>query len=157
MKKSTMVGCGLLLVGILAGAGGAHALQVLQNTRLVNTGQFSLASGETVRFHATLQDRRDGAPARVQLRLLDRLGGIVVRRDVSLAAGQSATLEYAQPGVYRAQAQAFEPDGTASLTRILLGTVEIFGPAEPYSLDLTTPRRFVCSHDDGGSNGRLPD
>ena len=157
MKKSTMMGFGLLLVGMLAGAGGAHALQVLENTRLVNTGQFSVADGESLRFHVTLQDRRDAAPARVQLRLLDRAGAVVARQDASLAAGQSATLAYARPGVYRAQAQAFEADGTASPSRILLGTVEIFGPVEPFSLDLTAPRRFVCSHDDGGGNGRLPD
>lgn len=165
MKKSAIWTLGMLLVGIVAGAGGAHALQTLETNRFLNTGLFTVDKGDTVAFSATLDDNREGPSARIALRLIDRAGTTVARRDVTLSPGQSATLTSSLPGVFRAQAHIVEPDGALGDRRLVLGTVEIARGAalttmqltSGESLDLAIERRFVCSHDDGGSNGRLPD
>jgi hypothetical protein len=155
------MGLGLLLVGMMAGAAGVHAVQSLERARFLNTGLFTLAAGEAVNFNATLDDRRGGPPARVLMQLLDAKGAVVARRDVSLEPGQSATLAYRLPGVLRAQAQIIEPDAPLGTRRIVVSTVEIFGletqNGETRALSLAIPRRFVCSSDDGAGNGRLPD
>ena len=97
------------------------------------------------------------------MRLLDSKGGVVARQDVSLEPGQSATLAYRLPGVFRAQAQIVEPDAPLGTRRIVVSTIEIFGlgtrtgETQAQALDLGIPRRFVCSSDDGAGNGRLPD
>jgi hypothetical protein len=157
------MGLGLLLVGIMVGAAGVHAVQSLERARFLNTGLFTLAAGEAVNFNATLDDHRGGPPARVLMQLLDVKGAVVARREVSLEPGQSATLAYRQPGVFRAQAQIIEPDAPLGTRRIVVSTVEIFGletqalNGETRALSLAIPRRFVCSSDDGAGNGRLPD
>lgn len=161
MSRTTAKGLGLLLVGMMAGAAGVHAVQGLERSRFLNTGLFTLAPGEAVNFNATLDDQRGGPPARVLMQLLDAKGAVVARRDVTLEPGQSATLAYRQPGVLRAQAQIVEPDAPLGNRRIVVSTVEIFGletlAGETRALGLAIPRRFVCSSDDGAGNGRLPD
>ncbi len=52
-----MMGLGLLLAGMMAGAAGVHAVQRLERSRFLNTGLFTLAAGEAVNFNATLDDR----------------------------------------------------------------------------------------------------
>jgi hypothetical protein len=163
MTKRISMGLGLLLIGVLAGAGGVHAVQVFQRTSFLNTGLFTVDPGEGVSFRVTLDDGRTGPPATVLLRLLDQNGAVVARRDAQLAPGQSAALDFRRPGVFRAQAQVIEPGGALGTRRILVGTVEIStlystaGDATALSLDPGGERRFVCSHDDGGGNGRIPD
>ena len=149
---------------MMAGAAGVHAVQSLERARFLNTGLFTLAAGEAVNFNATLDDHRGGPPAKVLMQLLDAKGAVVARQDVVLEPGQSATLAYRRPGVFRAQAQIIEPDAPLGTRRIVVSTVEIFGLETQTSWwttlersSLAIPRRFVCSSDDGAGNGRLPD
>jgi hypothetical protein len=155
------VGLSLLVVGMLAGAGGAYALQLLDISRFINTSLFTVAPGEAVNFSVTLDDNRGGPAAKVLLRLLDKRGSVVARQDLVLGPGQSATLRYPYPGVLRAQAQILEPDAPLGTRRRLVSTVEIVslksGDASSLDLGFGIPQRFVCSSDDGGTNGRLPD
>jgi hypothetical protein len=159
MSRTTTIGLALLLVGVVTGAAGAKVIQDRERIDFLGSGLFTVDPGESVNFNATLDDRRGGPPARVTLRLLDRKGAVVARRDVTLEPGDSATLVHNLPGVFRAQAQIMEPDIPLGSRRLLLSTIEIFRSSDPQSLDLsfTGQRRFVCSSDDGAGNGRLPD
>ena len=116
----------------------------------------------------TLDDARVGPPVRVVLQLFNEKGAVVKRLDVpSLVPGQSAILRHAGPGVFRAHAETFETStNPLGPRRIVVSTVEILGTSragveagaiEAQLLSVTTPRRFVCSTSDGGSNDRLPD
>lgn len=156
MAKNRLVGVALLAAGILAGVAGAQAMQSIGRTRFVGSGLFSVSRAEGVNFHATLDDQRDGQPAKVLMTLIDAKGAIAARQEVTLAPGQSATLQHRGPGLYRALATFMSGDAPSSDRRALLTTVEIFG-LEPTSSFTIPPTRFVCSSDDGGSNGRLPD
>jgi hypothetical protein len=162
MSKNTTMGLALLLVGIVAGAGAAQVLPTLEPDSFLNTGLFSVGQGEGVNFHVSLDDRRTGPPTTVLLRLLDRSGAVVARREATLNPGQSTTLVHREPGLYRAHAEVVEPDGALGARRIVLGTVEIFSfnlnDAGAMALVAASPiSRFVCSTNDGGTNGRLPD
>jgi hypothetical protein len=162
-----ITGLVLLLIGVAVGVGAAQVLPGREPSSFLNTGLFTVNSGEGVSFHASLDDRRGALPATVLLRLVDEQGAVVARRDVVLGPGQSATLQYLKPGRLRAHADIIEGDATGQ-RRIILGTVEIFSlgenvaellPASLRSARLAEPGilRFVCSVNDGGGNGRLPD
>ena len=159
MSRTTTIGLALLLVGVVTGAAGAKVIQDRERVDFLGSSLFTVDPGEAVNFNATLDDRRGGPPARVLLRLLDAKGTIVARRDVALEPGESATLVHNLPGVFRAQAQIVEPAIPLGSRRLVMSTIEIYRIGDPKSLDLgfATERRFVCSSDDGGSNGRLPD
>jgi hypothetical protein len=149
----------MLVVGVMAGVVGA---QIAGSSRFVQTGLFTIGQGEGVAFHVTLDDGRAGSPANVALRLFNQAGQVVARQDSVLEPGQSATLRFRTPGVYRAFAQAVEPDAPFSARRLVVGTVEIFdlqNDAQALSLDfdLTGRTRFVCSHSDGSGSSRIPD
>ena len=155
MSRSTTWGVALLVVGIVAGAAGAQAVQLLLPPSFLNTGLFTLGKGETALFNVTLDDNRDGAPANVLMQLIDPQGVTVARQMATLSPGQSATLKYDIPGIYRAHAQIVSGSGEPSDRRRLLMTLEILG--DPLG-GLAIPRTYVCSaSDDGGGNGRLPD
>jgi hypothetical protein len=153
----------LLLVGGIAGAAVAHAVQIvtIEPTSIVGSSLFTLDPGEAVHFNVTLQARRDAPAARVRLHLLDANGAIVARRDVTLEPGRSATLRYGLPGVLRAQAEIVEPTPAAGDQTVVLSTIEIFAAGDPKALDFDltsgSGRRFVCSSDDGAGTGRIPD
>ena len=162
------MGLGLLLVGILAGAAGAQAVQIFTPASFLNWGLFTLAADERVHFNVTLDDTQRGPQTQVLQQLFDASGVVVARQITTLGPGKSATLRYAGPGVFRAHAEVLEPANTLfGIRRIVVGTVEILGTgaagvdARAFAVqsldDGLTPRRFVPSSDDGGSNGRLPD
>jgi hypothetical protein len=154
MSRSTVWGVALLVLGIALGAGGAQAVQLLAPPHFLNSGLFTLGKGETALFNVTLDDLRTGPPATVLMQLIDPAGATVARQLVTLAPGQSSTLKFDVPGVYRAHAEITSPSTTFSSRRRLITTVEIIG--EP--LGLTFPRVYVCSSsDDPAGNGRLPD
>ena len=155
MSRSSAWGVALLVVGIVTGVAGAQAVQLLQPPSFLNTGLFTLGKGETALFNVTLDDDRGGPAANVVMQLIDPRGVIVVRQLATLAPGQSATLKYDVPGVYRAHAQIVSAAGEFSDRRALITTLEILG--DPFG-GLAIPRTYVCSSsDDGGGNGRLPD
>jgi len=154
MSRSSVWGAALLVMGIVMGVAGAKAVPLLPPTFL-NIGLFTLGKGETALFNVTLDDDRTGPSASVVMQLIDPKGVTVVRQIVTLAPGQSATLKYDVPGVYRAHAQIVSASDTFSDRRRLITTLEILG--DPFG-GLTIPRTYVCSaSDDGGGNGRLPD
>ena len=156
MSRSTRWGVALLVVGIAIGVAGAQAWQLITPSAFLNTGMFTLGKGETAFFNVTLDDEPGQPSANVMMQLLDRRGALVARQAVLLAPGQSATLRYDIPGVYRAHAEIVSPDVTFSNRRRLLTTLEIHG--DPFG-GLAIPRVYVCSSssDDGSGNGRIPD
>ena len=156
MSRSSKWGVALLVTGIVVGAAGIQAAQLLLlPPSFLNVGLFTLAKGETAHFNVTLDDDRGGPTANVVMQLIDPRGVIVVRQLATLGPGQSATLKYDVPGTYRAHAQIVSASGVLSDRRTLITTLEILG--DPFG-GLTIPRTYVCSSsDDGGGNGRLPD
>jgi hypothetical protein len=155
MSRSTAWGVALLVVGITVGAAGAQAVQLLTLPHFLNTGLFTLGKGETALFNVTLDDNRGGPPANVLMELIDPRGVTVVRQTATLGPGQSATLKYDVPGIYRAHAQIVSGPGELSDRRALITSLEILG--DPLG-GLSIPRVYVCSSsDDGGGPGRLPD
>jgi hypothetical protein len=161
------MGLGLLLVGMLAGAAGAQALQIFAPASFLNWGLFTLAADERVHFNVTLDDAPRAPQTQVLQQLFDASGVVVARQITTLGPGKSATLRYAGPGVFRAHAEVLEPTNIPfGIRRIVVGTVEILGTGAAgvgggafamQSLEELTPRRFVPSSSDGGSNDRLPD
>jgi hypothetical protein len=86
-------------------------------------GPFTLAAGE-VKFHVALDDRPLAPPMAVTMRLYDSDGNIVARRALTLAAGQTATLEFRGTGLLRAQA-TFGSLLNPSDRRETVGSVEL--------------------------------
>ena len=154
MSRSTAWGIGLLVLGIAIGAGGAQAVELLAPPQFLNSGLFTLGKGETALFNVSLDDQRSGPPATVLMQLIDPAGATVARQLVTLAPGQSSTLKFDVPGVYRAHAEITSPGTTFSNRRRLTTTIEILGDLFGGSC---APRMFVCSADDPAGNGRLPD
>src|SRR5687768_8788239 len=101
MPKTRMLGLcvGLVLGGVFAGFAGAQIIEDF-TSRFLNTGLFTVGSGEGVNFHVSLDDRRAGPPARVLLRLFDAKGAVVARQEAVLEPGQSSTLQFRQPGLF---------------------------------------------------------
>ena len=157
MSKRTMMramAVGFLLVGAFAGRASAQIAPGGNQACYINTGLFTVAQGEGVSFHVSLDDLRTGAPATVLLRLFNQDGAVAARKDVTLQPGQSTTLQLDKPGLYRAHAQVPNPQSLASERRTVLGTVEIFRNVKTTS-GLTALAfqsnvlRMVSAHDDG--------
>jgi len=140
-----LVAVGCLVLGVLAGAAGAQAVPGLQR-RFLNTGLFSVAAGETARFHVTLDDQRGQPPATVVQQLLDENGVQVASRNIVLTPGRSATLETPGPGVFRANAEVIDSLLQTTDRRATVGTVEV-------SDTITGIVRYVCSFDPVGIGG----
>jgi hypothetical protein len=158
MSRSTKWGISLLVIGVMIGAGGVQAWQLLAPPKFLNTGLFTLQAGDTALFNVTLDDVKGAPPANVVMQLLDPAGVLVARKAVVLNAGQSATLRYDVPGVYRAHAEIVSPNTIFSSRRRLITTLEILGGLLDSLTSGCAPRIFVCSSsDDGAGNGRLPD
>jgi hypothetical protein len=143
--RAIAVGC--LLVGALAGAAGAQAVEIFSRPHYLNTGLFTVGPFEGANFRVTLDDNASGPPAQVLLQFFDTQGRVVARSEETLAPGQSASLQITQPGVYRAHARILDPDVRLSARRILVGTVEIFD-------DKLFAKKYVCMV---GGLGRIPD
>jgi hypothetical protein len=157
MSKRTMMtvtAAGFLLVGVFAGPASAQIAPDASQACYINTGLFTVAQGEGVNFHVSLDDRRTGAPATVLLQLFNQDGAVAARKEVTLQPGQSTTLQFDKPGLYRAHAQMPDPQSAASDRRIVLGTVEIFralsatasGSALTFNPNVL---RMLAAHDDG--------
>jgi hypothetical protein len=144
-KKASAVG--LLLAGVVIGAASAQVVGELQRSRVIMTGPFTVFDGETVDFHVARDSRSSTTPATVRLRLFDPQGTVVVRRVVSLAPGQSATLTHDAAGRFHGEVEVFESaPGEAGFVE---STLEV-GPVN----DLTTRPRFVCSAGENLPTGR---
>ena len=140
-KVGTKGGVVLLLIGGAAGAVGAQAIDALVLTEYIQTGLFTVRSGETAAFNVSFDELASAEHSTsVSMRLYDEAGTIVARRQVTLEPGQSASLRYRTPGRYRAFASVSDPTDLFSSRRNVVGTVEVGGAD-----DLTTPIRFVCS------------
>ena len=110
MSRTTTIGLALLLVGVIAGAAGANAVQSLERARFLVSGLFTLDPGEVGELQRRPSRTDAAAPGQVLLHLLDAKGAVVARRDVTLEPGQSATLALQPARFFRAQAQIVEPD-----------------------------------------------
>ena len=121
--RMTLMAAGFLVVGVFAQGAAAQIPQDGAQARHINTGLFTVAPGEGVNFHVSLDDRRTAAPATVLLRLFNEAGDVVARKDVMLQSGQSTTLQITEPGQYRAHAQVLEPPSSACERRTFIGTV----------------------------------
>ena len=108
MSRTKTIGLGLLLVGMLAGAAGATAVQNFGPPSFLDWGLFTLAADEEVHFNVTLREVRGGPQAQVLQQLFDRSGVLVARQTVTLAPGKSATLRYTLPGEFSAHAEILD-------------------------------------------------
>lgn len=146
----------MLAVGIVAGAAGTQAMQLLTATRYLNTGLFTLGQSDTALFNVTLDDLPGQPSASVLMEIIDPAGITVARQVVSLAPGQSSTLKFAKPGSFRAHAEIVSRSSVWTDRRALITSLEIFGRSDDGGISI--PRTYVCSGSDSGSgNGRLPD
>lgn len=147
MKKQTatktiVVGC--LLIGVLAGAAAAQVVDAIFQVQYMNTGLFTMTRGQNAAFHVSLDDRRDGLPARVALAVFDSAGAVVARQDAVLRAGESTTMRIAGPGVFRAHAQIADSSiWDLAARRRVVGSVEVID-------GLTAIVRPICSFDPEG-------
>lgn len=138
---------GLVAIGVLTGAVAMHAFQLTQQARFANSGLFTVGPREGVRFHVALDDAAQGAPLRVILRLLDQGGAVVADDRAMLRPGHSKSLEFREPGLYRAQAEVLDSSGQLSARRVVVSTVELF------DVDDLIIKRFVCGAGDVISHG----
>ena len=140
--KVIVTGC--LLVGLLAGAAAAQAVEAIFRVQFLNTSLFTVTANQDAAFHVTLHDRPDGPPARVALRLFDAAGNVVGGQDVVMRAGESKTVRLAGPGVFRAHAQIVDSSPLDLLARRqVAGSVEVINR-------LTAEIRPTCSFDPWG-------
>jgi hypothetical protein len=140
--KMHVIGVAILVTGVGIGVAGAQVAQALSQPSFLNTGLFSVRSGEQARFFVSLDDREDGQPARVALEFIDEDGRVVARKAMTLAAGQSATLAADRPGRYRAHARVLDEPRLLGARRTVVGTVEVEND------NLVFPIRPVCAIDD---------
>ena len=136
-------GLALLLVGVIAGAAGAHAVQSLERAvswlRTVYAGP--RRSGELQRHP---RRRRGGPPARVLMRLLDAKGAVVARRDVTLEPGSRP--RSLRPARCLSRAGTNHRAGHAAWKQDVVSTIEIFGgETRNLSIALSTPRHPAAS------------
>jgi hypothetical protein len=123
MKVTTM---GLLLIGVSAGAGRAQVVQFPPPTQYINSGLFTVARGEGVNVHVSLDDDRTAPSGSVSVQLFDQNGNMVARQDVTLRPGQSTTLQFRQPGLFRVHAETGKIPIPLCRRRALIGSAEIF-------------------------------
>ena len=113
MSRTTTMGLGLLLVGMLAGAAGVHAVQSLRTpASFLNSGLFTLAAGEAGELQCDTRRPPRRPTGQVLMQLLDAKGAVVARQDTSWAR----TVRHSsirRPGVFRAQAEILEPERAA--------------------------------------------
>jgi hypothetical protein len=146
--STKLAGVGLLLLGACLGVAGAQVGQAVSDPHYINIGPFSVATGEDVNFRVGLDERPGGAPARVQLQLINADGGVVAQNDLVLQPGQSTTLQHTnRPGVYRANVRVINPAGDLGLRHTVVSAVEV-------SDQITARIRPVCGHDDSAGSAR---
>jgi len=127
MSKRTirLIAAACVVAGVVAGVAGAQVIQNLQRQYL-NTGLFSVGVNEIAHFHVSLDDARTGPAARVILQLIDETGAVVAATgELTLQAGQSASLRTPGPGLFRAHAEVIETVLQLSARRTSAGTVEV--------------------------------
>ena len=89
-------------------------------------GLFTLPGG-TAKFHVALDDDSSQPSVFVLMRFINHNGTVVRARTVTIDPGGSATLEYSGSGVYRMQAETFEPSISLSNRRSVVASWELFG------------------------------
>jgi hypothetical protein len=141
-KKVIALGC--LTAGLVSGAAGVLVAQAIVRAQYLNTSLFVVTTDQEARFSVSLDDRRDGPAAGVQLQLLDASGAVVASQNVVLQPGASSTLRVPGPGSFRAHASVVDGTTTAfSDRRSVSGSVEIIDT-------LTGIVRPTCSFIPGG-------
>jgi hypothetical protein len=144
--RTSWIAFGCLLLGLGGGAATAQVVGDALSVRNLNSGLFSLDGTDTAAFHVTLDEARGASGGRVLMQFLDEWGTVVARKDVTLQAGQSASLRTEGPGLFRAHAQLVDAGLQITSRRAVVGAVEV--------LDLTTEQRGpVCSFDEWGLPG----
>jgi hypothetical protein len=123
MKRRTL---GVLLAGVVVGVSGAQAVS-LQPTGYIRSGLFTVHPREGVHFRVSLDDLRGGPVATIVMRLIDDTGAVQASQTVTLNPGQSATLTHNVAGLYRVQADVYEPEFGLNARRHVDGSVEVFG------------------------------
>jgi hypothetical protein len=126
-----LVAAGLFIVSVSPGAALAQECDKAPCRRYINSGLFSVSPGEGVNVHVSIDDVRGTAPIGVTLRLFDPRGVVVARDEVVLQAGESATLRYQQPGLYRAQIVTAAAPPSSSARRAIIGSLEIVSGLSP--------------------------
>lgn len=145
-RNARLVAIGCVLAGVCAGVAGAQVFESVTRQYL-NTGLFSVRTGQKAYFRVSLDDVDGAPPTRVVLQLFDPGGVALAKKEATLLPGQSATLERSGPGLFRAHADVIDPDLPLSARRTAASTVEVVDT-------VTGTTRFVCSDPGGLPPGR---
>jgi hypothetical protein len=140
----------LMLASTLAGAASAQTQNPPQNYSRAGYcagGLFTLPGG-SAKFHVALDDDSSQPSVFVLMRFINQSGTVVTVRTATIAPGGSATLEYSGSGLYRMQAETFEPLISLSDRRSVVASLELFAlngvrliPPGPWR-----PCEFVKTH-----------
>ena len=146
-KNVSWVVVGCLLVGAGAAAAAAQIVTRPAGVRHFNCGVFPVLGGERAFLYLSLDDAAKQPAARARLQFIDVDGTEIASDDVTLAAGQSASLQIAGPVLVRAPAEVFESTTTLTSRRTAVGSVHVVD-------DLATEKpRPVCNADASGLGG----
>jgi hypothetical protein len=119
----------LMLATTVAGAAWAQTQSPPQGYSRVGScagGLFTL-SGGTAKFHVALDDDSSQPSVFVLMRFINSNGTVVRVRTAMIAPGGSATLDYSGSGLYRMQAERYEPSISLSDRRSVVTSWELFG------------------------------
>jgi hypothetical protein len=122
MKRLPLV---MLLVGLCAGVAGAQIFRNLHRVQIINSGLFTVPPGGSANFFISFDERQDGLPTNVSLRLFDEHGAVKAADDVTLRPGQSTKISVNEEGLYRAHAEAWDPSFGLGARREVVGRVEL--------------------------------
>src|SRR5215216_1171902 len=141
-RVSWMV-AGCLVAGMSAGVA---AQLTTRPVRYFNCGISTLVAGQRGFFYLGIDDVPKQPSVRARLQFIDRSGTVVASKDVTLAAGQSTSLEIAGPAQVRAHGELVGSTTEFTARRTDVGSVEVID-------ELTGEIRPVCSADGQGSPG----
>ena len=139
-----------MLAGTVVGVAGAQTQSPPQNYSRAGYcagGLFTLPGG-VAKFHVALDDDSSQPSVFVLMRFINQQGTVVRAKTVMIAPGGSATLEYSGAGLYRMQAETYEPLISLSNRRSVVSSGELFG-ADGFRLIPPGPWRpceFVNTH-----------
>ena len=118
----------LLLASTVVGAAGAQAQTQnpppdYSRVGYCAGGLFTL--GGTAKFHVALDDDSSQPSVFVLMRFISQNGTVVRAKTATIAPGGSATLEYSGSGLYRMQAERYEPSISLSNRRSVVTSWEL--------------------------------
>ena len=155
--RMALMAAGFLVVGVFAQGAAAQIAQDGAPARYINTGLFTVAPGEGVNFHVSLDDRRE--PLRRQCSCGCSIRTVRWSHARTSCSSQGSRRRSRLPNRVSTgrTPQVLEPPASSCERRTFIGTVEIFRamntsrpPDDKPELPVS---RMSFAHDDGRSCG----